>query len=107
MSVLPGVGWSPPRRYQSTKPRMPAWTIIETHDRSSALSSRNQAMSCSMRAVAAVLSAPGRPLQGVSGPPVRDRAGSGGHAATLVPARIDVKPRLTSGKRLSPNPGYV
>ena len=45
-------------RYQSTKPRMPACTIRPTHERSSAESSRNQGMSCSMRAIAAVLSAP-------------------------------------------------
>ena len=45
-------------RYQSTKPRMPAWTISPTHERSSALSSRNHGMSVSIRAVAVVLRAP-------------------------------------------------
>ena len=60
---------SPVSRYQSTKPRMPACTISPTQDRSSALSSRNHGRSVSIRAVAAVLSAPvdagaavGRPL---------------------------------------------
>jgi hypothetical protein len=54
-----GAGWSPAAwRYQSTNPRMPAWTMLETKDRSSALSARNHAMSWSIRAVAAVASAP-------------------------------------------------
>ena len=54
-----GAGWSPAAwRYQSTKPRMPACTMLETQDRSSALSARNHAMSWSIRAVAAVASAP-------------------------------------------------
>ena len=53
-----GAGWSPARRYQSTKPRMPACTMLETQERSSALSARNHGMSWSIRAVAAVASAP-------------------------------------------------
>ena len=48
----------PPPANQSTKPRTPAWTITPTHERSSALSSRNHGRSASMRAVADVLSAP-------------------------------------------------
>ena len=49
---------SPPVSNQSTKPRMPAWRIIPTQDRSSALSSRNHGRSSAIRAVAAVLSPP-------------------------------------------------
>ena len=49
------------RRARGTRRRsrwMPAWTIIPTQERSSAGSSRNQGISRSMRAIAAVLSAP-------------------------------------------------
>ncbi len=57
-AVSPAAGWSVSWRYQSTNPRMPAWTIRPTHDRSSALSSRNHGMAESIRAIADVLSAP-------------------------------------------------
>ena len=69
---------SPASRYQSTKPRMPAWTISPTQDRSSALSSRNHGMSVSIRAIAAVLSAPVDALERVGGPVARDGRGSVG-----------------------------
>ncbi len=49
---------SPWSRYHVTKPWMPAWTIIPTQERSSADRSVNQALSDSIRVIAAVLRVP-------------------------------------------------
>ncbi|CAB4733281.1 unannotated protein [freshwater metagenome] len=71
---MPPVPGTPPESaYQSTKLRTPAWTITPTQDRSSALRSRNHGIASSMRAVAAVLSAP---VERSSVRAARDRGGS-------------------------------